>query len=71
MPRADISAVLQRPYSAKSGYIGFDEICVFFNVTITTASMTERRRRHIVFKGAFEGQILVIFALICNERFPM
>jgi hypothetical protein len=33
--------------------------------------MTERRRRPIVFKGAFAGKTLVIFALICNEKFPM
>jgi hypothetical protein len=29
--------------------------------------MTERRRRPIV----FEGKTPVIFALICNEKFPM
>jgi hypothetical protein len=48
----------------------FDETCVFFNVTMTTASMTERRRRPIVFKVDFEGKTLVIFALICNGFFP-
>jgi hypothetical protein len=63
--------VLLNPYYAKSRYIGFDGTCVFINVTMTTASMTERRRRPIVFKGAFEGKTLVIFALICNEKFPM
>jgi hypothetical protein len=47
-----------------SRYIGFDETCVFFNVTMTTASMTERRRRPIVFEGAFEGKTLVIVQLI-------
>jgi hypothetical protein len=38
---------------------------------MTTTSMTERRRRPVVFKGAFEGKTLVIFASICNEKFPM
>jgi hypothetical protein len=71
MPRADISAILQGRWSAKNRYIGFDETCVFVNVTMTTAYMTERRRRPIVFKGAFAGKTLVIFALICNEKFPM
>ena len=61
------------PYYAKSRYIGFftrtvecQEICVFSNVTMTTPSMTERRRRPIVFNEAFEGKTLVVFALICN-----
>jgi hypothetical protein len=35
-------------------------------VYFLTASITERRRRPIVFKGAFEGKTLVIFALICK-----